>query len=45
MGGHVEYPEPTHCRFYFYDDRIEIENPDLVIPYNAIKNIENLDEE
>jgi len=44
MGGHVEYPKPTRCRLYLYEDRIEIENPDLVVPYNAITGIENMDE-
>jgi len=44
MGGHVEYPKPTRCRLYLYEDRIEIENSDLVVPYNAITGIENMDE-
>jgi PsbP-like protein/Short C-terminal domain len=45
MGGHVEYPKPSDCRLYLYYDRIEIENPDLVIPYNAMRNIVNMDEQ
>ena len=44
MGGHVEYPKPSNCKFYLYENRVEIENPDLVIPYNAITGIENMDE-
>ena len=44
MGGHVEYPKSSNCRFYLYENRVEIENPDLVIPYNAITGIENMDE-
>gem|GEM_PF-1424973 len=43
-GGHVEYPKPSNCKFYLYENRVEIENPDLVIPYNAITGIENMDE-
>lgn len=45
MGGHVEYPKPADCRLYLYYNRIKIENPDLVIPYNAMRNIVNLDEQ
>ena len=44
MGGHVEYPKPTHCRLILYEDRIEIENPDLVVPFKSITAIENMDE-
>lgn len=44
MGGHVEYPKPINSRIYLYYDRIQLENPDLVIPYQSITNIENMDE-
>jgi hypothetical protein len=44
MGGHIEYPKPCGCRLNFYNDRIELENPELTIPYQSITNIENADE-
>src|SRR5688500_10780594 len=44
MGGHVEYPKPTHCRLILYEDRIEIQNPDLVVPFKSIISIENMDD-
>jgi len=44
MGGHVEFPKPSNCRLYFYNDRMELENPDLIIPYKSIISIENMDE-
>jgi len=44
MGGHVEYPKPSNCRLYFYNDRIELEDPNLIIPYESIFNIENMDQ-
>src|SRR4029078_12251748 len=44
MGGHAEYPKSSNCKLYFYNDRIELENPELVIPYRSITNIENMDE-
>ena len=44
MGGHVEYPTSSDCRVYLYNDRMEIENPDLTINYQSMTNIENADE-
>jgi hypothetical protein len=44
VGGHKAYPRPTDTRMSFYDDRIELGNPNLVIPYSAMKNLENFDE-
>jgi hypothetical protein len=44
MGGHKAYPRPTDTQMSFYDDRIELGNPNLVIPYSAMKNLENFDE-
>ena len=44
MGGHVEYPKPMHSRVYVYNDRIQLENPNLIIPYKTITSIENMDE-
>ena len=44
MGGHVEYPKSTYCRIYFYNDRIELENPRIIIPFQSITNIQNADE-
>jgi hypothetical protein len=44
MGGHIEYPKPTNSTIYIYYDRIELQNPDLVIPYQLVNNIENMDE-
>jgi hypothetical protein len=44
LGGHKAYPRPTDTRMSFYDDRIELGNPNLVIPYSAMKKLENFDE-
>jgi hypothetical protein len=44
MGGHKAYRRPTDTRISFYDDKIELENPPLVIPYSSMKNLENFDE-
>ncbi|HZL24668.1 MAG TPA: hypothetical protein VFC05_15195, partial [Nitrososphaeraceae archaeon] len=41
LGGHKAYPRPTDTRMSFYDDRIELGNPNLVIPYSAMKKLEN----
>ena len=43
-GGHKAYPSPTTTRMHFYEDRIEVDNPELVIPYRIMKNIENIHE-
>jgi hypothetical protein len=45
IGGHKAYPSSTNTKMYFYKDRIQIGNPDLTIPYSAITNIENMDEQ
>jgi hypothetical protein len=42
MGGHKAYPSPTATRMHFYEDRIEVDNPKLVIPFGSMKNIENM---
>ena len=44
IGGHKAYPSSTNTKMYFYEDRIQIGNPELVILYSAITNIENMDE-
>ena len=43
-GGHKAYPSPTATRMHFYEDRIVIDNPKLVIPYRSMKDIENIQE-
>ena len=44
MGGHVEFPKPSKCRINFYNDRMELEDPKLIIHYESINNIESMDE-
>ena len=44
MGGHKAYPSPSDTRMNFYADRIELDNPRLIIPYRSMKNIENMTE-
>jgi hypothetical protein len=44
VGGHVEYPKPMDCRVNIYNDRIEVNHPNLVIPYMSMITIENMDE-
>jgi hypothetical protein len=44
MGGHPEHPKSSDSRVYFYNDRIELENPELTIPFKSMVNIENADE-
>lgn len=44
MGGHPLYVKPSDTGVYLYDDRIEVVNPKLIIPYSAILRIENMDE-
>jgi hypothetical protein len=39
---HIQSPSGT--RMYFYEERIEVDNPKLVIPYRSMKNIENITE-
>lgn len=43
-GGHKAYPSPTATRMHFYQDRIEVDNPALVIPFRFMKNIDNIRE-
>lgn len=45
IGGHKAYPSSTNTKMYFYEDRIQIGNPELIIPYSKITNIENMDEQ
>jgi hypothetical protein len=45
IGGHKAHPSATNTKMYFYNDRIQIGNPKLTIPYSAITNIENTDEQ
>jgi hypothetical protein len=45
IGGHKAYPSSTNTKMYFYEDHLEIENPQLTIPYSAMTNIENADKE
>jgi hypothetical protein len=44
MGGHKAYPSHSGTRMYFYEERIEVDSPKLVIPYRSMKNIENITE-
>jgi hypothetical protein len=44
MGGHPVHVEHTTTGVYVYNDRIELFNPELVIPYSVILKIENMDE-
>ena len=44
IGGHKAYPSSTNTKMYFYENRIQTGNPELVISYSAITNIENMDE-
>ena len=41
LGGHKAFPTPTDTKMHFYQDRIEIDNPKLIIPYRFMQNIEN----
>ena len=44
MGGHKAYPSHSGTRMYFYEERIEVDSPKLVILYRSMKNIENITE-
>ena len=44
MGGHKAYPSPSSTTMHFYEDRIEVDSPKLVISYRSMKNIENMTE-
>lgn len=41
MRGHKTYPEAKWSYVYFYEDRFEIEEYQLVVPYNKIKDVGN----
>lgn len=45
LGGHPIHIEDTTTSVYVYNDRLEIVNPELVIPYSAISNIQNMDKD
>lgn len=44
LGGHKAFPTPTDTKMHFYPDRVEIDNPKLVVSYRHIQNIENTNE-
>jgi hypothetical protein len=44
LGGHKAFPTPSNTKIYFYYDRVEIDNPKVVIPYRQMQNIENTNE-
>ena len=44
IGGHPLHTKARDTGVYIYNDRMEIVNPYLVIPYSAIERIENMDE-
>lgn len=41
LGGHKAFPTYTDTKMHFYYDRLEIDNPKLVVPYRHMQNIEN----
>ena len=44
LGGHKAFPTPADTKMHFYYDRVEIDNPKLVVPYRHMQNIENTNE-
>ena len=44
LGGHKAFPRPTDTKMHFYHDRVEIDNPKLIVPYRYMQNIENTNE-
>jgi hypothetical protein len=44
IGGHKAFPKKSHTKVGIYEDRLELTNPSLRIPYASMKNIENMDE-
>jgi len=44
LGSHKAFPTPTDTKMHFYYDRVEIDNPKLVVPYRHMQNIENTNE-
>ena len=44
LGGHPLYLAQTSTSVYVYNNRIEVVDPELAIPYFAISRIENMDE-
>lgn len=45
LGGHKGFPTPTDTKIHFYQDRVEIDNPKLIVPYRYMQNIENTNEQ
>jgi hypothetical protein len=43
MGGHKAYPSPTSTTRHYYEDRIDVDSPKLVIQYRSMKIIEKHD--
>lgn len=44
LGGHPQYQKATNTGVYFYDNGIEIVEPELWIPYSAMFRVETLDQ-
>jgi hypothetical protein len=44
LGGHKSFPTHTNTKLHFYYDRVEIDDPKLVVPYRHMQNIENTNE-
>ena len=44
LGGHKAFTAPTCTKMHFYPDRVEIDNPQLIVPYKNMQNIENTNE-
>ena len=44
LGGHPLYVNPRNTGVYVYNNRIEMVDPNLVIPYSAMSRLENMDE-
>jgi hypothetical protein len=44
LGGHKAYPIPTDTKMHFYYDRVEIDNPKLVVQYRHMQDIQNTNE-
>lgn len=45
LRGHPLYPKARSTGVYIYNDRIEIADPELRIPYSAMSKIEDMDED
>jgi hypothetical protein len=44
IGGHPAFPKSHDTKVLIFKDRLELEEPYIVIPYDTITNIENMDE-